>query len=577
MINKRLIGEMKGSLVFIYKNVLMQWIMLILNIIMMMLIAMTLEGLLRNALVMNQMMLYLTGVIVIVALRFMLSKKSVMYGYDASKEVKKILREKILTKLNEIGSGYHQRIATSTLVQMCVEGIDQLEIYYGSYLSQFMYSILAPLTLFAVLAFVNFKVALILFICVPLIPITIILVSKLAKRLLSKYWGQYTTLGDSFLENLEGLTTLKIYQADGYKHEKMNEEAEKFRKVTMKVLTMQLNSITIMDLIAYGGAGIGMMVALFEYQSGAVSIAECILIILLSADFFIPMRTLGSLFHVAMNGIAASERLFCFLDEEVEEDGTISDIKADQSIYLDHVSFAYEKDQNVLNDIVMEIKPHQMTSIVGESGCGKSTISSLLMKEMKIDHGRILVGDEDMAHFSRKAWMKKITYLSSNALLFKGTVRENLLMAKKDAGDDEMIDVLKKVKIYDFLEGEQGLDTPILENGSNLSGGQCQRIAFARALLHDSEIYIFDEATSNIDVESENDLMKLVEEEKDEKTILLISHRLMNVVKSDQIYVMEKSRIVEKGTHEELLGQEGTYKNLWESQKKLEALKGRSL
>lgn len=577
MINKRLIREMKGSLVFIYKNVLMQWIMLILNIIMMMLIAMTLEGLLRNALVMNQMMLYLTGVIVIVALRFMLSKKSVMYGYDASKEVKKILREKILTKLNEIGSGYHQRIATSTLVQMCVEGIDQLEIYYGSYLSQFMYSILAPLTLFAVLAFVNFKVALILFICVPLIPITIILVSKLAKRLLSRYWGQYTTLGDSFLENLEGLTTLKIYQADGYKHEKMNEEAEKFRKVTMKVLTMQLNSITIMDLIAYGGAGIGMMVALFEYQSGAVSIAECILIILLSADFFIPMRTLGSLFHVAMNGIAASERLFCFLDEEVEEDGTISDIKADQSIYLDHVSFAYEKDQNVLNDIVMEIKPHQMTSIVGESGCGKSTISSLLMKEMKIDHGRILVGDEDMAHFSRKAWMKKITYLSSNALLFKGTVRENLLMAKKDAGDDEMIDVLKKVKIYDFLEGEQGLDTPILENGSNLSGGQCQRIAFARALLHDSEIYIFDEATSNIDVESENDLMKLVEEEKDEKTILLISHRLMNVVKSDQIYVMEKSRIVEKGTHEELLGQEGTYKNLWESQKKLEALKGRSL
>ncbi len=577
MINKRLIREMKGSLVFIYKNVLMQWIMLILNIIMMMLIAMTLEGLLRNALVMNQMMLYLTGVIVIVALRFMLSKKSVMYGYDASKEVKKILREKILTKLNEIGSGYHQRIATSTLVQMCVEGIDQLEIYYGSYLSQFMYSILAPLTLFAVLAFVNFKVALILFICVPLIPITIILVSKLAKRLLSKYWGQYTTLGDSFLENLEGLTTLKIYQADGYKHEKMNEEAEKFRKVTMKVLTMQLNSITIMDLIAYGGAGIGMMVALFEYQSGAVSIAECILIILLSADFFIPMRTLGSLFHVAMNGIAASDRLFCFLDEEVEEDGTISDIKADQSIYLDHVSFAYEKDQNVLNDIIMEIKPHQMTSIVGESGCGKSTISSLLMKEMKIDHGRILVGDEDLAHFSRKAWMKKITYLSSNALLFKGTVRENLLMAKKDAGDDEMIDVLKKVKIYDFLEGEQGLDTPILENGSNLSGGQCQRIAFARALLHDSEIYIFDEATSNIDVESENDLMKLVEEMKDEKTILLISHRLMNVVKSNQIYVMEKSRIVEKGIHEELLGQEGTYKNLWESQKKLEALKGRSL
>ena len=278
-----------------------------------------------------------------------------------------------------------------------------------------------------------------------------------------------------------------------------------------------------------------------------------------------------------MNGIAASDKLFRFLDEEVEEDGTINDIKVNQSIYLDHVSFAYENDQNVLNDIVMEIKPHQMTSIVGESGCGKSTISSLLMKEMKIDQGHIFVGDEDLTHFSRKAWMKKITYLSSNALLFKGSVRENLLMAKKDATDSEMIEVLKKVKIYDFLENEQGLDTPILENGSNLSGGQCQRIAFARALLHNSEIYIFDEATSNIDVESENDLMKLVDEMKDEKTILLISHRLMNVVKSDRIYVMEKSRIIENGTHEELLKKAGTYQNLWESQKKLETLKGRSL
>lgn len=577
MINKRLIREMKSSLVFIYKNVLTQWLMLILNILMMMLIAMTLEGLLKNTLILNQMMLYLTVVIVIVALRSILSKKSVMYGYGASKEVKKVLREKILTKLNEMGSGYHQKIATSSLVQMCVEGIDQLEIYYGSYLSQFFYSMLAPLTLFIILSFVNFKVALILFICVPLIPVTIILVSKFAKKLLSKYWGQYTTLGDSFLENLEGLTTLKIYQADGYKHEKMNEEAENFRKVTMKVLTMQLNSITIMDLIAYGGAGIGMMAALFEFQSGAVSIGECILIILLSADFFIPMRTLGSLFHVAMNGIAASDKLFRFLDEKVEEDGTINDIKTDQNIYLDHVSFAYENDQNVLNDIVMEIKPHQMTSIVGESGCGKSTISSLLMKEIRANQGHIFVGDKELVHFSRKAWMKKITYLSSNALLFKGSVRENLLMAKKDATDSEMIEVLKKVKIYDFLENEQGLDTPILENGSNLSGGQCQRIAFARALLHNSEIYIFDEATSNIDVESENDLMKLVDEMKDEKTILLISHRLMNVVKSDQIYVMEKSRIIENGTHEELLKKAGTYQNLWESQKKLETLKGRSL
>lgn len=577
MINKRLIQEMKSSLVYIYKNVFTQWIMLILNIAMMVLIALTLEGMLENTLELNQMMTRLTLVVLIVGLRFFLNKKSVMYGYEASREVKKTLREKILSKLNEIGSGYHQKIATSSLVQMCVEGIDQLEICYGSYLSQFIYSMLAPLTLFIALSFVNFKVAFILFICVPLIPITIILVSKFAKKLLSKYWGEYTTLGDSFLENLEGLTTLKIYQSDEYKHQKMNEEAERFRRITMKVLTMQLNSITIMDLVAYGGAALGMMTALFEFRSAHISISQCILIILLSADFFIPMRTLGSLFHVAMNGVAASDKLFKFLDEEVEADGTISDIPENQSLVFEHVSFAYEKDQNVLNDIEIEIKPHQMSAIVGESGCGKSTLSSLLMKEHVIENGRILLGKEDIAHYTRKAWMKHVTYLSSNAMLFKGTIRENLLMANENVREEEMIDALKKVKIYDYLETEKGLDTTVLENGSNFSGGQCQRIAFARALLHDSEIYIFDEATSNIDVESENDLMKLVDEMSHKKTVVLISHRLMNVVKSDCIYVMEKSRVVQSGTHEELHRQEGTYKKLWDSQKELEALKGRTL
>ena len=570
MLNKRLISFMKESMIYVYKNVFTQWIMLLLNIIMMAIISYELESILIRKTFKFELLLF---IIIILILRYILTKKSILYSYEASKEVKKTLREKILTKLHEIGMGYHSKIPTSSLVQLCVEGIDQLEIYYGSYISQFIYSMLAPLTLFIVLSFINIKVSFILFICVPLIPMTIIFINKIAKRLLSKYWGKYTSLGDSFLENLEGLTTLKIYEADEYKHQKMNESAEEFRVITMKVLTMQLNSITVMDLVAFGGAALGMIIALFEFKNGNISIFESILIILLSADFFIPMRTLGSLFHVAMNGVAASDKLFKFLDEEVTIDGTITNIEND-SIIFKNVNFSYDENKKILSDINIEIKPNQLTSIVGESGCGKSTISSLIMKRYIPTTGEILLGNTNINEYKRTNWMKHITYLSNASKLFKGTIRDNLLMSKEDATDEEMIEVLKKVKIYDYLLKENGLDTKVLENGSNFSGGQIQRIAFAQALLNDSEIYIFDEATSNIDIESENDLMNLIKEISKNKTVIMISHRLMNVVNSDQIYVMEKACVVGKGTHEQLLKTSKTYQNLWNSQKELENWKG---
>ena len=570
MLNKRLISFMKESMIYVVKNVFTQWLMLLLNIIMMGIIAYELESILLRKTFKYEFLLF---IIIILILRYILTQKSILYSYYASKEVKKTLREKILTKLHEIGMGYHTRIATSSLVQLFVEGIDQLEIYYGSYISQFIYSMLAPFTLFIVLSFINLKVAFILFICVPLIPMTIIMINKIAKRLLSKYWGKYTSLGDSFLENLEGLTTLKIYEADGYKHQKMNEEAEEFRVITMKVLTMQLNSITVMDLVAFGGAALGMIIALFEFRNGNITILESILIILLSADFFIPMRTLGSLFHVAMNGVAASDKLFKFLDEEVDNDGTITNIQ-NEPIFFKNVNFGYEENKNILSNINIEIQPNQCTSIVGESGCGKSTISSLMMKRYQPSSGEILLGNTNLKEFKRSSYMKHITYLSNASKLFKGTIRDNLYMANPNATDEEMIEVLKKVKIYDYLEKENGLDTKVLENGSNFSGGQIQRISFAIALLNDSNIYIFDEATSNIDVESENDLMNLIQEISKNKTVLMISHRLMNVVNSDQIYVMEKSKVVGKGTHSQLLEESTTYQNLWNSQKILENWKG---
>ena len=457
---------------------------------------------------------------------------------------------------------------TSEVVQVAVEGVDQLETYFGAYLPQFFYAMLAPITLFAVLCFVNVPSAAALLICVPLIPIAIAAVQTWAKKLLSKYWGQYTTLGDTFLENLQGLTTLKIYQADEARNNRMNEEAEKFRRITMKVLTMQLNSITIMDLIAYGGAALGVIMAATQYHAGCVSLKGCIMIILLSADFFIPMRQLGSFFHIAMNGMAASDKIFRMLD--MEEPAAAAAKCPNGNISCRKLRFAYAPDREILHDIDLDVPTGSFISIVGESGCGKSTIASILMGHNKGYTGSIKIGDTELSNISESSLMQTITYVSHKSYLFKGTVRDNLRMGRADASDDDMWDVLKRVNLYGFLRGENGLDTELAEKGANLSGGQCQRLALARALLHDSPMYIFDEATSNIDVESENDIMAQIQLLAKQKTVLLISHRLANVICSDNIFVMNKGQIVENGTHEQLLDKNGTYAKLWNAQQELE-------
>lgn len=568
MIDKRLIRTVRESKKYIAWNVIYQWISLVANITMMVSIADLLSRLFANTADRENFVCTVIVVAAAVGIRYFCAVQSAKMGYLSSKAVKKVLRKKIYRKLLRLGSSYKEKAQTSEIVQISVEGVEQLETYFGAYLPQFFYAMLAPLTLFIVLGFVNVPAAAVLLVCVPLIPAAIAAVQTWAKKLLSKYWGQYTALGDTFLENLQGLTTLKIYRADDFKNDEMNVEAEKFRKITMKVLTMQLNSITIMDLIAYGGAALGIVMSVTQYSKGNVSLAGCLLIIMLSADFFIPMRQLGSFFHIAMNGMAAGQKIFRLLDLPEAEEKKADCPKGD--IVCRDLHFSYDNDREILSGVNMTFKRGAFTAIVGESGCGKSTISAILTGRNKGYGGSVSVGETELSEIREADLMENITYISHQSYLFKGTVRDNLLMGKPDASDSELWEVLERVNLADFVRNEKGLDTGLSEKASNLSGGQCQRLALARALLHDSPIYIFDEATSNIDVESENDIMNEIQNLAESKTVILISHRLVNVVKADAIYVMVNGKIAESGKHRELLENKADYEKLWEAQQRLE-------
>ena len=570
MINKRLIGTVAESKKYIAGNVILQWCSLAANIAMMFSITNLFAELYYSST--SSFALWTTAVVVVLALviRFLCTTGASRMSYLSSKAVKKTLRERIYEKLLRLGASYNEQVKTSEVVQVAVEGVDQLETYFGAYLPQFFYAMLAPLTLFAVLCFVNVPAAIVLLVCVPLIPIAIAAVQTWAKKLLSKYWGQYTALGDTFLENLQGLTTLKIYQADEFKNKEMNAEAEKFRKITMKVLTMQLNSITIMDLIAYGGAALGVIMAVTQYANNHVSLAGCLLIILLAADFFLPMRQLGSFFHIAMNGMAASDKIFRLLDLPEHKQEVSESFPSRHDIVCSGLRFSYEPDREILHGVDLRFPQGSFTALVGESGCGKSTIAAILMGRNRGYTGSVTVGGVELKGINESSLLRNITYVSHQSYLFKGTVRDNLRMGKPSASDDELWAALEQVNLAGFLKAEQGLDTPLLEKASNLSGGQCQRLALARALLHDSPIYIFDEATSNIDVESENDIMAEIHELARTKTVLLISHRLANVVQADNIYVLDGGNIAEHGSHEELLKNHGLYEKLWNAQQALE-------
>lgn len=550
MINKKLLFSVKESIPYIKKNVLYQWIGLICNVCS--------TACLCWIITKNRSLSFIGIILVCLIVRYIVNQKAIEMSYQSSHIVKETLRSRLYKKLAKIGNSYTNEWSTAEIVQLSSEGVEQLETYFASYIPQFFYSLIAPMTLFIVISFMDMKAALVLLVCVPLIPMSIVFVQKFAKRLLNRYWGQYTKLGDSFLENLQGLTTLKIYEADGHYQEKMNVESENFRKITMRVLTMQLNSITVMDLVAYGGSALGIVFAL----RGTTDLFQTLFIILISAEFFIPMRQLGSYFHIAMNGMAASDKLFAILEMETKEKQNVN--INNYSISASNLRFGYT-DKEVLHDICFEANKG-LIGFVGESGSGKSTIASLLMGQYPNYSGELKLSNYEIKDINIYPYM---TLVSLESYLFSGSLRDNLAMAK-EVSKQEMNRVLEKVGILDFVNEQGGLDMCILEGGKNLSGGQRQRLVLARALLKDSPIYIMDEATSNIDVESENKIMEVLYELSKEKLVLCISHRLANLIHADQIYCLKDGNIVERGTHEELLQQNGVYCDLFNTQKELE-------
>ena len=575
MIDKRLINTVADSKKWIARTVLWNWLALVGGIVSAVAFAYVLQAAFLRELTASSAVGFGGILIAALALRAFAGKKSVQASYFASTRVKHELRSLIYRKLAGMPLNQVNQQSTSSIIQVASEGVEQLEIYFGRYLPQLFYSLLAPLTLFFFLVFFNAPTALILLVCVPLIPMSIIAVNKIAKKLLAKYWAIYVGLGSSFLDNLQGLVTLKIYQDDGYKAKQMDAEAEQFRTITMKVLTMQLNSVSLMDLLAYGGAAVGILTALLQYQEAQISIFGVILFILLASEFFIPLRLLGSFFHVAMNGKAASDKIFTLLDTPVETQQSAVAFAAKNNVQVEikNLHFAYSAEKPAIQGLDLTIQPNQLTVFVGKSGCGKSTLVSLLMGFYKPQQGEILFNGQNAFEIDRTSFYQNVSLVSHSSYVFKGSLRDNMLMAKTGATDEQIYQCLEQVNLANFVRENGGLDMPLLSRGTNLSGGQIQRLALARALLHDAQVYIFDEATSNIDVESEEVILQFIQQFKQHKTIVMISHRLANAVNADCIYVLDKGKLIEQGTHSALMAENGAYAAMFQQQKSLEQIR----
>ena len=570
MIKMRLIKLLKGSGKYIIYQIIWQWLSLLAQIAIVLQVTELIDSAWQKS-VTNDEILTTVGIVTAgLIVRFICDRLYSRACYLASVDVKRALREQIYKKVLWLGPSYREQIRTSEIVQMTGEGVEQLETYFGRYLSQFLYALLATFSLFIIISRISLRTAVVLLAAVPLIPIVIMLVMFIAKKILGNYFDIYYGLGDSFLEKLQGMTTLKIYRADQRAVEQIDSESEQFRKITMKVLMMQLNSTSIMDIIAYGGAAAGIISALTEFSDRNINVSGVLMCIFLAAEFFLPMRLLGSFFHIGMNGMKASDRIFAFLDlpEQKRGEEEIAGNKID--ISLDNVSFSYDESREVLHDISMNIDSCSLVSIVGVSGSGKSTIAGILLGKNHYYSGSIKVNGTEHREISSKSLMENFTMIGHNSWVFKGTVRENLLMGNPTATDAELLDALDNVNLKNFLESQSGLDTRVESNASNFSGGQKQRLALARALLHDTPVYIFDEATSNIDADSEEAIMTAVKQIAKKKTVILISHRLANVTDSDAIYMLKDGKIIEKGTHHELMGIKGTYANLFSEQSELE-------
>ena len=507
-------------------------------------------------------------VIIAMAIRYVTSRSIGDLKDTLGRNVKKDLRQKIYDKIIKLGVRTTDNMSMAGLTQLSMEGVEQLDLYYSAYIPQFFYAMIAPIILFIVTVRINWAVALVLLACVPLIPMSIIAVSRYAKKIFAKYWGKYTSMGDSFLDSVQGLKELKIFQADAAQNIKMNETSEEFRKITMKVLVMQLASTTIMDMVAYGGAGLGIALTIHAVVNGSLSAYAALFLILVAVDFFLPLRAFGSAFHIAMNGASAGNKILSLLAQPDPVWG--SETVDGTDITVKDVTFSYDGKRDVLKHASMNFGSTGMCAIVGESGSGKSTVVNLLLGAYHPQQGSILVGNKPLETLSRESYYSHISVVSYNTYIFNETIRQNFMLAKDNVTDEEIYSALKKVNLYDFIIDNGGLDKVITEDAANISGGQKQRLALAINLVANKDIYIFDEATSNIDIESEAIIMNNIKELSKEKSVIVISHRLANVIAADTIYYIEDGEVKEHGTHNELMNMHEGYAKLYTTQKKLE-------
>ena len=567
MIDKELFKLIGGNKKYIFIAVLLQAIGLIANVAITGSVCYAVYLLTENAEAVK-FVYPLIGAAAGIIIRYICSRATGDIKDKLGRSVKKDLRERVYNKIVKLGVKTTDGMSMAGLTQVSVEGVEQLDLYYSSYLPQFFFAMIAPVILFLICVWIDWRTALVLIACVPLIPVSIVAVSKYAKKIFAKYWGKYTSMGDKFLDSVQGLKELKIFQADAAQHVKINESAEEFRVITMKVLVMQLASTTIMDLVAYGGAGVGIALAICGTAFWGLNPIAALFLCLVAVEFFLPLRAFGSAFHVAMNGASAGKKIISLLNAPDPEWGTEN--VDGKEIKLENVTFSYDGKRDVLKNVNMTFPEKGMTAIVGESGCGKSTVVNMLVGAFRPQKGEVTVGGKQLEKLSRENWYSHLSAVSYNTYIFNESVRDNFRMAKENVSDEEIFAALEKVNLKEFIEENGGLDKVITEDANNISGGQKQRLALAIALVSDKDIYVFDEATSNIDIDSEAIIMKNIKAISESRSVIVISHRLANVVPADNIYYMEEGEIKESGSHEKLMSARQGYARLFAAQKTLE-------
>lgn len=571
MFDKRLLELVPEARKFIVFSVLGKWVALLAYVVIIGALALFLEDLATGRFGELEIAQWALVSLAALVVRFFSEMGAQYAGSKAASLGKTRIRADVYDKLVSLGPSYKEQVSTAQAAQICGEGVEKLEVYLGQYLPQLFYAVIAPLTLFALFLFLDAAAAVVLLVCVPLIPVSIVLIMKIAKRVMGAYWDSYVDLGQTFLESISALTTLKLFQADERKQSEMEQRSEGFRQATMRLLRMQLNSVTVMDLFTFGAAAVGIVLALVHLQAGVITLSIALMVVLLSIEFFLPMRVLGSFFHTAMGAAPVLDQVFDLLDLEDPHKGTIDIDTEDIRIECRGVSYAFAE-KYALRDANFVVEENTFVGITGESGSGKSTLTGILDGELLGYQGSILVNGVELRDVSAHSLHAAITHVSASSYIFKGTVRTNLLVANREAGDYELWRVLGQCHLDDFILEQGGLDMPIEAGGENLSGGQRQRLAVARALLRDTPVYLFDEATSNVDADSEREILACIQRLSLEKTVIMVSHRLAAIAWADNILVLDQGRIVQQGTHGELAATPGRYAELWAQQQRMEAL-----